>query len=81
MSQRMVGIVMDRLVADEAFRIRSMVGPMETLSDLHASGYELTRDDVDLFRNTNRLLRGIREMLDVSGRRRCNGVSRNGTGI
>jgi hypothetical protein len=53
MSQQMVGIVMNRLLTDEDLRFRFTVEPVETLADLHARGYELTPDEIDLFIQTN----------------------------
>ena len=54
MSQQIVGIVMNRLLTDEDLRIRFSVEPVETLADLHAYGYELTPEEIDLFIQTNR---------------------------
>ena len=53
MSQQMVGIVMNRLLTDEALRIRFTVEPVETLADLQARGFELTPDEIDLFIQTD----------------------------
>jgi hypothetical protein len=53
MSQQMIGIVMNRLLTDEDLRIRFTVEPVETLADLHARGFELTPDEIDLFIQTN----------------------------
>jgi hypothetical protein len=53
MSQQMVGIVIDRLLTDEDLRIRFIVEPMETMADLHARGFELTSEEIDLFIQTN----------------------------
>ncbi len=53
MSQQVVGIVMDRLLTDEDLRLRFIVEPVETLADLHALGFELTSDEIDLFVQTN----------------------------
>jgi hypothetical protein len=53
MSQQMVGIVIDRLLTDEDLRIRFIVEPVETMADLHARGFELTPDEIDLFIQTN----------------------------
>lgn len=54
MSRQMVGIVMNRLLTDEDLRIRFTVEPVETLADLHARGFALTPDEIDLFIQTNR---------------------------
>jgi hypothetical protein len=49
MSQRTVGIVMDRLLADESFRLRFEDDPVETVSELFTHGVELTPSEIDLF--------------------------------
>jgi hypothetical protein len=53
MSQQMVGNVIDRLLTDEDLRIRFIVEPVETMADLHARGFELTPEEIDLFIQTN----------------------------
>jgi hypothetical protein len=53
MSQEMVGIVINRLLTDEDLRIRFIIEPVETLADLHARGFELTEQEIDLFIQTN----------------------------
>jgi hypothetical protein len=53
MSQQMVGVVIDRLISDEDLRVRFIVEPVETIADLHARGFELTPDEIDLFIQTN----------------------------
>ena len=53
MSQQIVGIVMNRLLTDEDLRIRFSVEPVETLADLHARGFELTAEEIDLFIQTD----------------------------
>ena len=53
MSQQIVGIVINRLLTDEDLRIRFSVEPVETLADLHARGFELTADEIDLFMQTS----------------------------
>jgi len=64
--QPTVGIVVDRLVTDEDFRVRLIIEPVETLADLCPRGFEFTSSDVALFGRTNRLLRRILERLTVS---------------
>jgi hypothetical protein len=49
MSQRTVGIVMDRLLADESLRLRFEEDPVETVGELLACGVELTPNEIDLF--------------------------------
>ena len=53
MSQQMVGLVINRLLTDEDLRIRFIIEPVETLADLHARGFELTPQEIDLFIQTN----------------------------
>ena len=53
MSQQMVGNVIDRLLTDEDLRIRFIAEPVETMADLHARGFELTSEEIDLFIHTN----------------------------
>ncbi len=53
MSQQTVGIVINRLLMDEDLRIRFMIEPVETLAELHARGFELTSQEIDLFIQTN----------------------------
>jgi hypothetical protein len=49
MSQQVVGNVIDRLLTDEDLRIRFIAEPVETMADLHARGFELTSEEIDLF--------------------------------
>ena len=49
MSLRTVGIVMDRLLADESFRLRFGEDPVETVGEVLAHGVELTPNEIDLF--------------------------------
>ena len=49
MSQRTVGIVMNRLLGDESFRLRFEYDPVETVGELLAHGVELTPNEIDLF--------------------------------
>lgn len=49
MSQRTVGIIMDRLLADESLRLRFEDDRVETVGELLAHGVELTPNEIDLF--------------------------------
>ena len=49
MSQRTVGIVMNRLLGDEDMRFRFALDRVETPGGLHADGLELTPSEIDLF--------------------------------
>ena len=53
MSQRTVGIVIDRLLSDLDLRVRLALDPFETLADLSALGIDLTRDEIDVFLQTD----------------------------
>jgi hypothetical protein len=53
MSQRTVGIVIDRLLNDLDLRVRLALDPFETLADLSELGIELTRDEMDVFIQTD----------------------------
>jgi hypothetical protein len=53
MSQRMVSIVIDRLLADKDLRIRFALDRFETLADLSFLGVELTPDEIDVFIRTD----------------------------
>jgi hypothetical protein len=49
MSQLTVGMVMERLLTDEALRLRFAFDPIGTLGELHDHGLELTPNEIDLF--------------------------------
>lgn len=49
MSQRTVGIVIDRLLADDLLQNRFEEDPVETVAELLARGVELTPSEIDLF--------------------------------
>ena len=49
MSQHTVGIVIDRLLADQDLRIRFAIDRLETLADLCLRGIDLTQAEIDLF--------------------------------
>jgi hypothetical protein len=49
MSQQAVGITITRLLADEEFRDRFVLDPLETVADLHLEGVELTLDEIRAF--------------------------------
>jgi hypothetical protein len=53
MSQRMVGIVIDRLLSDEDLRIRFAVDSIETIAELSFRGFTLTPDEIDVFIRTD----------------------------
>ena len=49
MSQRTVGILMNRLLGDEDLRFGFALDWVEPLGGLHADGLELTPSEIDLF--------------------------------
>jgi hypothetical protein len=53
MSQRMVAILVDRLLADKDLRMRFALDRDETLADLNFLGLELTPEEVDVFIQTD----------------------------
>jgi hypothetical protein len=53
MSQRMVGVVVDKLLTDEELRCRFVVDRLETLAELCLGGVELRPDEIDLFYRTD----------------------------
>jgi hypothetical protein len=53
MSQGTVGIVVERLLNEEDFRVRLALEPFETLADLSFLGIELTGDEIDVFIQTD----------------------------
>ena len=53
MSQRMVGIVIDRLLTDEDLRMRFALDRIEAVIELSLDGLELTSDEIDAFVRTD----------------------------
>jgi hypothetical protein len=53
MSHQTVGFVIDRLLTDRELRLRLALEPFETLADLSDLGVELTRDEIDVFLQTD----------------------------
>jgi hypothetical protein len=53
MSGTAVGMVIEKLLTDETVRIRFAVDRMETIAELCLHGFELTRDEIDLFSRTD----------------------------
>lgn len=53
MSQQVVGIVVDRLLTDEALRVQFARHPVETLAELHLRGFELTPEEFAVFLQTD----------------------------
>ena len=53
MSRPSVGMVFEKVVAVQSVRIRFALDPMETIAELCLRGFELTRDEIDLFCRTD----------------------------
>ena len=53
MSRAAVGMVIEKLLSDESLRIRFATDRMETIAELCLRGFELTRDEIDLFCRTD----------------------------
>lgn len=53
MSQRAVGIVIDRLLNDERFRTRFSLDRIRTLVDLSVLGLDLTPEEINVFVHTD----------------------------
>lgn len=49
MSTRMIGIAIDRLLADDRLRIQFVRSRIDALADLAFTGVELTADEMALF--------------------------------
>jgi hypothetical protein len=65
MSRVGVGIVVEKLLTDEHLRIRFALDAMETVAELLLQGFDLTRDEIDLFCRTDPRVWFLGEM--VSG--------------
>jgi len=46
-------MVVENLLTDERLRIRFALDRMETIAELCLRGFELTRDEIDLFERTD----------------------------
>ena len=53
MSQRVVGIVIERLLTDEDLRMRFALNRIEAVIELSLDGLELTSDEIDAFVQTD----------------------------
>jgi hypothetical protein len=56
LTQRIVEMLIGRLVTDDEFRQEFLRDPMNTLSDLSARGLELSRTEISALVNTDRML-------------------------
>jgi hypothetical protein len=53
MSRAGVGMVIEKLLTDENLRIRFAVDRMETVAEISLRGFDLSQDELDLFRRTD----------------------------
>jgi hypothetical protein len=53
MSRIGVGLVIEKLFTDRNLRLRFAFDPIETVADLFLRGFDLTRDEIDLFCRTD----------------------------
>ena len=51
--ERALELVVEKLLTDENLRIRFALDRMETIAELCLRGFELTRDEIDLFCRTD----------------------------
>ena len=65
MSRAGVGVVVEKLLTDESLRIRFALDRMETVVELLLQGFDLTRNEIDLFCRTDPRVWFLGEM--VSG--------------
>ena len=63
MSRAGVGIVVEKLLTDENLRVRFALDPMETVAELFLQGFDLTRDEIDLFFRTDPRVWFLSEMV------------------
>ena len=65
MSQAGVGMVVEKLLTDESLRIRFALDRMETIAELCLRGFELTRDECDLFERTDARLWFLSDQIGI----------------
>ena len=53
MSRTIVGMAIEKLLTDEDLRIRFALDRMDAIAELCLRGFELTRDEIDLFSLTD----------------------------
>lgn len=53
MSQRMVGMIVNRLLSEQDLRVRFALDRFETLAELSFGGFELTPEEIDVFVRTD----------------------------
>jgi hypothetical protein len=71
MSNQTIGIVIDRLLADEDLRLRFAIDRVEAIGELHAHGLELTPGEIDLFVGSDLEMWSRTESLFISASARC----------
>jgi len=75
MSRVGVGIAIEKLLTDEDLRLRFALDPIETVAELVLRGFDLTREEVDLFCRTDAGLWFL--AAPVKGERQHEAASRN----
>jgi hypothetical protein len=70
MSQAGVGIVVEKLLADQNLRIQLALDPLETVAELLLLGVDLTGDEIDLFCRTDPRMWFLGEMASGEPQRR-----------
>jgi len=53
MSRIGVGMVIEKLLTEQDLRVRFALDPIETVAELFLRGFDLTRDEADLFCRTD----------------------------
>jgi hypothetical protein len=53
MARTRVGMVVEKLLTDEQLRIQFALDRLEAIADLFRYGFDLTRDEIDLFCRTD----------------------------
>ena len=53
MSRASVGMVVEKLLTDQKWRVRFALDRMETIAELCLRGFELSGDEIDLFCRTD----------------------------
>lgn len=53
MSQRNVGMVIDKLLTDRTLRVRFVIDRFETMAELCLGGFELSPPEIELFCRTD----------------------------
>jgi hypothetical protein len=63
MSRAAVGLVVEELLNEVSLRVQFALDPVETVAELFLRGFDLTRDEIDLFCRTDAGLWFLRSAL------------------